>query len=207
VPETGHDRAWFQHDVFLHMFLELLKGFEVTVAMGARPGRRRVNHPVDARWLGPLPGGMAERSSPFFVLIRRHAHELFSRQDAKRLLDRVSVENPKVVEDLVPKLLPLAAVQRVELSLQLLVLQFDLLGVPPLLPQLLVEFVQLIFVLTLGAGHFLIAFKDPPGGKSFQIGASVPIGAAEIVRQLLKLSHAQSGGGSWSSRQLASESR
>src|SRR5438445_165313 len=46
-------------------------------------------------------------------VIRRHAHELFSRQDAKRLLDRVGVENPKVVEDLVPKLLPLAAVQRV----------------------------------------------------------------------------------------------
>jgi len=46
-------------------------------------------------------------------LIRRHAHELFSRQDAKRLLDRVSVEHPKVVEDLVPKLLPLSTVQRV----------------------------------------------------------------------------------------------
>jgi flagellar biosynthesis protein FlhA len=46
-------------------------------------------------------------------LIRRHAHELFSRQDTKRLLDRVAVENPKVVEDLVPKLMPLAMVQRV----------------------------------------------------------------------------------------------
>jgi flagellar biosynthesis protein FlhA len=46
-------------------------------------------------------------------VIRRHAHELFSRQDAKRLLDRVSVEHPKVVEDVVPKLLPLATVQRV----------------------------------------------------------------------------------------------
>ncbi|MFN7926178.1 MAG: flagellar biosynthesis protein FlhA [Bryobacteraceae bacterium] len=46
-------------------------------------------------------------------LIRRHAHELFSRQDAKKLLDRVAEENPKVVEDLVPKLLPLAMVQRV----------------------------------------------------------------------------------------------
>ena len=45
--------------------------------------------------------------------IRRYAHELFSRQDAKRLLDRVAVEHPKVVEDLVPKLLPLATVQRV----------------------------------------------------------------------------------------------
>jgi flagellar biosynthesis protein FlhA len=46
-------------------------------------------------------------------VIRRHAYELFSRQDAKRLLDRVGVENPKVVEDLVPKLLTLAAVQKV----------------------------------------------------------------------------------------------
>jgi flagellar biosynthesis protein FlhA len=46
-------------------------------------------------------------------LVRRHAHELFSRQDAKKLVDRVASENPKVVEDLVPKLLPLATVQRV----------------------------------------------------------------------------------------------
>jgi flagellar biosynthesis protein FlhA len=45
-------------------------------------------------------------------LIRRYAYELFSRQDAKKLLDRVAAENPKAVEDLVPKLLPLAAVQR-----------------------------------------------------------------------------------------------
>lgn len=46
-------------------------------------------------------------------IIRRYAHELLSRQDAKRLLDRVAEEHPRVVEDLVPKLLPLAAVQRV----------------------------------------------------------------------------------------------
>ncbi len=46
-------------------------------------------------------------------MIRRHAHELFSRQDAKKLMDRIAVEHPKVVEDLVPKLLPLAVVQKV----------------------------------------------------------------------------------------------
>ncbi len=46
-------------------------------------------------------------------LVRRHAHELFSRQDAKKLLDRVAEENPKAVEDLVPKLLSLAVVQKV----------------------------------------------------------------------------------------------
>ena len=46
-------------------------------------------------------------------LAKRHAHELFSRQDAKSFCDRVAKDNPKVVEDLVPKLLPLATVQRV----------------------------------------------------------------------------------------------
>jgi len=44
---------------------------------------------------------------------RRHAYELFSRQDAKKVLDRVAEEHPKVVEDLVPKLLSLAVVQKV----------------------------------------------------------------------------------------------
>ncbi|WP_321476542.1 flagellar biosynthesis protein FlhA [uncultured Paludibaculum sp.] len=46
-------------------------------------------------------------------LVRRHCHEIFSRQDAKKVLDRLAEENPRVVEDLVPKLLPLPAVQRV----------------------------------------------------------------------------------------------
>jgi flagellar biosynthesis protein FlhA len=46
-------------------------------------------------------------------MVRRHAHEIFSRQDAKAYCDRVSQESPKLVEELVPKLLPLATVQRV----------------------------------------------------------------------------------------------
>ena len=46
-------------------------------------------------------------------LIRRHASELLSRQETKTILDRVAEENPKVIEDLVPKLLPLASVQKV----------------------------------------------------------------------------------------------
>jgi flagellar biosynthesis protein FlhA len=46
-------------------------------------------------------------------LIRRHAHELLSRQETKAILDRVAVDNPRVVEDLVPKLLSLATVQKV----------------------------------------------------------------------------------------------
>jgi flagellar biosynthesis protein FlhA len=46
-------------------------------------------------------------------IVRRHAHELFSRQEAKKVLDRVNEDNSKVVEDLVPKLLSLAVVQKV----------------------------------------------------------------------------------------------
>ncbi|HWY49380.1 MAG TPA: flagellar biosynthesis protein FlhA, partial [Bryobacteraceae bacterium] len=46
-------------------------------------------------------------------VVRRHAHELFTRQDTKSFCDRVAQGNPKVVEELVPKLLSLAVVQRV----------------------------------------------------------------------------------------------
>jgi flagellar biosynthesis protein FlhA len=46
-------------------------------------------------------------------VVRRHAHELFSRQDTKAFCDRVAQGNPKVVEDLVPKMLSLSVIQRV----------------------------------------------------------------------------------------------
>jgi len=46
-------------------------------------------------------------------LARRHAHELFSRQEVKKLTDRVAAESPKLVEDLIPKLLPVSTLQRV----------------------------------------------------------------------------------------------
>ena len=46
-------------------------------------------------------------------VVRRHAHELFTRQDTKSFCDRVAHANPKVVEDLVPKLLSYSVVQRV----------------------------------------------------------------------------------------------
>jgi len=46
-------------------------------------------------------------------LARLHAGELFSRQDAKGFCDRIAQENPKLIEDLVPKLLSLGAIQKV----------------------------------------------------------------------------------------------
>lgn len=50
-------------------------------------------------------------------LILTHAAELFGRQEAQALLEHVGREQPKLVEDLVPKSLPLAVVQRVLQSL------------------------------------------------------------------------------------------
>lgn len=46
-------------------------------------------------------------------LIRRHAHELLGRAETKRLLDTLNESHPKLVEELVPKLLSLGEVQKV----------------------------------------------------------------------------------------------
>ena len=110
---------------------ELPQGCELAIPLGGAepPGEgqptREPAFGMKAFW---VPAERAERArqagctmvDPVSVLgthlselIRRHAHELFSRQDAKRLLDRVGVEHSKAVEDLVPKLLPLATVQKV----------------------------------------------------------------------------------------------
>jgi flagellar biosynthesis protein FlhA len=46
-------------------------------------------------------------------LILSNAAELLGRQETQQLLDHIAKDSPKLVEDLVPKLLPLAIVQRV----------------------------------------------------------------------------------------------
>jgi flagellar biosynthesis protein FlhA len=46
-------------------------------------------------------------------VVKQHAHELLSRQEVKRLLDRLAESHPKLVEELVPKLLSLGDVQKV----------------------------------------------------------------------------------------------
>jgi flagellar biosynthesis protein FlhA len=46
-------------------------------------------------------------------LIKRNAYELLSRQETKRLIDRLNESHPKLVEELVPKLLSLGEVQKV----------------------------------------------------------------------------------------------
>ena len=110
---------------------ELPAGCELAIPVGeseAPAGGRETREPAFGMkgWWIPLEQAERARRSGFTVvdvvsvmgthiaeIIRKYANELFSRQDAKKLMDRVAVEHPKVVEDLVPKLLPLAAVQRV----------------------------------------------------------------------------------------------
>jgi flagellar biosynthesis protein FlhA len=68
----------------------------------------------DARTAGyTVVDGVSVLGTHLSEISRRFAHELFSRQDAKKLADRVAIDNPRLVEDLVPKLLPLSTVQRV----------------------------------------------------------------------------------------------
>lgn len=46
-------------------------------------------------------------------LVKSHAHELLGRQETQELLDNIKKDYPKVVEELVPGLLPLGVVQQV----------------------------------------------------------------------------------------------
>ena len=110
---------------------ELPSGCELAIPVGKlepAPGGKQTKEPAFGMtgWWVPAEQADAARRRAFTVvdpvsvlgthlaeLVRRYAHELFSRQDAKRYLDRAAVECPKVVEDLVPKLLPLSTVQRV----------------------------------------------------------------------------------------------
>jgi flagellar biosynthesis protein FlhA len=46
-------------------------------------------------------------------LIRRHAHELLGRAEAKRLMDSLNESHPKLLEELVPKFMTLGEVERV----------------------------------------------------------------------------------------------
>ncbi|HEY3823205.1 MAG TPA: flagellar biosynthesis protein FlhA [Bryobacteraceae bacterium] len=110
---------------------ELPQGCELAIALTATdppPEGRAVKDPAFgvAAWWVQASQSESLRTKGYTVidplsvmtthlaeLIRRFAYELFSRQEARKLLDRISVENARVVEDLVPKLLPLATLQRV----------------------------------------------------------------------------------------------
>lgn len=80
---------------------------------------------VQARWIQPgleeqaLAAGYSVVDQTTVIgthlgeLIRRYAHELLGRQEVKRLLDSMNESYPKLVEELIPKLMTLGEVQRV----------------------------------------------------------------------------------------------
>jgi flagellar biosynthesis protein FlhA len=91
------------------------------------PGRetREPAYGAPARWIQPalendaLAAGYSVVDQGTVIgthlaeMIRRHAHELLGRAETKRLLDSLGDSYPKLVEELVPKLLSLGEVQRV----------------------------------------------------------------------------------------------
>ncbi len=68
-------------------------------------------------------------------IIRQHAYELLTRQETKRLLDRLGESHPKLVEELVPKILSLGEVQKI--LQQLLREQVSIRDLPTILEALL----------------------------------------------------------------------
>jgi flagellar biosynthesis protein FlhA len=80
---------------------------------------------LDALWIQPSRKEEAEIAGYTVVdlptvmathiteIVRTHAHELLGRQEAHNLIDNFKKTHPKVVEELIPDLLPLGAVVRV----------------------------------------------------------------------------------------------
>ncbi|XGC80368.1 flagellar biosynthesis protein FlhA [Bdellovibrio bacteriovorus] len=84
---------------------------------------------LDALWISPARKEDAEIAGYTVVdlptvmathlteIIRTHAHELLGRQEASTLIENFKKSHPKVVEELIPDLLPLGSVVRVLQSL------------------------------------------------------------------------------------------
>jgi flagellar biosynthesis protein FlhA len=68
-------------------------------------------------------------------VVKQHAYELLTRQESKRLLDRLADSHPKLVEELVPKILSLGDVQKI--LQQLLREQVSIRDLPTILEALL----------------------------------------------------------------------
>jgi flagellar biosynthesis protein FlhA len=110
---------------------ELRRGFALAISSESGypnlPGEetREPAFDVPAKWISKdlqaqaIAAGYAVADSTSVLaahlaeLIKRNAYELLSRQETKRLIDRISDSHPKLVEELTPKLLSLGEVQKV----------------------------------------------------------------------------------------------
>ena len=110
-------------EAYTGMYLAINPGHVITALPG--PATRDPAFGLPAVW---VEAGMREQAQTFGYTVvdagtviathlnhvmQTHSSELFGRQEAQQLLDHVGRESPKLVEDLVPKLLPLATVQKV----------------------------------------------------------------------------------------------
>ena len=80
---------------------------------------------VPAKWITPQMQGQAIAAGYAVVdstsvlaahlaeVIKRNAHELLSRHETRRLIDRLSESHPKLADELIPKLMSLGEVQKV----------------------------------------------------------------------------------------------
>lgn len=80
---------------------------------------------VPAKWITPQTQGQAIAAGYAVVdstsvlsahlaeVIKRNANELLSRHETKRLIDRLSDSHPKLIDELIPKLMSLGEVQKV----------------------------------------------------------------------------------------------
>ncbi len=110
---------------------ELRRGMMLAIASDpsapALPGidTREPAFDVAAKWIGPelqaqaIAAGYAVVDTTSVLaahlaeLIKRNAYELLTRAETKRLVDRLNDSHPKLVEELVPKLMTLGEVQKV----------------------------------------------------------------------------------------------
>ena len=157
-------------------------------------------------------------------LIRRHAHELLGRQETKRLLDSMNESQPKLVEELVPKLMSLGEVQRVlQQLLREQVSIRDLAAILEVLVEAAQQSKQLVHLVesvrqSLGRGLIhplldsegglrvlvidqaleanLVATFDPQAGPLLSDGTPRSGGHAEYLRRLLDSVKRLTGGGS-----------
>ena len=80
---------------------------------------------LDAVWIDPVQRDSAQSMGYTVVdvstvvathmskILQDNAHELFGHQEAQEMLDRLATHSPKLVEELVPKTLPLSVIVRV----------------------------------------------------------------------------------------------
>jgi flagellar biosynthesis protein FlhA len=112
-----------QHEAHVGMFLAINPGRVVTELPGIATtdpafGLPAVWVEADARNAAQAAGYTVVDASTVIAthlsqILSAHASELLGRQELQQLLDHLSRENPKLLEDFVPKVLPLATLQKV----------------------------------------------------------------------------------------------